>query len=311
VPKPELSVIVIAYNMARELPRTLYSLTSGYQQNVDPADYEVLVVDNGSQPPVREEEVSRFGPNFRLARMQPPQASPAAAINYGAGLLSGKYLGVLIDGARIVSPGVLHYALRGLRSFENPVVCTLGLHLGQEHQRIAITKGYTQAVEDELLRQIDWRNQGYRLFDISTPAGSVYGGWFMPVRESNCFFMPMDSFRQLGGYEPRFDLPGGGLVNHDFLVRARQQPGSSLVVLLGEGSFHQVHGGAATNTNGANWPAVMEGYKRQYMEIRRRPFEVPAVKQHYLGHLPEAFVKFLVFSATNRHFLQTHNIKLG
>lgn len=52
VSAPALSLIVVAYNMARELPRTLYTLSSQYQRGIAPQDYEVIVVDNGSDQPV-------------------------------------------------------------------------------------------------------------------------------------------------------------------------------------------------------------------------------------------------------------------
>ena len=52
----KLSCVVVAYNMSRELPRTAYTLTRG-QKGIDPADYEVVIVDNGSREPV---EAGRF-----------------------------------------------------------------------------------------------------------------------------------------------------------------------------------------------------------------------------------------------------------
>lgn len=47
-PVPALSVVVVSYNMRRELPRTLCTLGAKYQQNVVQDDYEVILVDNGS-----------------------------------------------------------------------------------------------------------------------------------------------------------------------------------------------------------------------------------------------------------------------
>ena len=46
---PKLSVIVICYNMQRELPRTLFTLSCDYQKNIDLSDYEIIVIDNGSK----------------------------------------------------------------------------------------------------------------------------------------------------------------------------------------------------------------------------------------------------------------------
>ena len=49
---PALTVVVVAYGMSRELPRTLQSLAPTFQEGIDPGDYEVVVVDNGSPTPV-------------------------------------------------------------------------------------------------------------------------------------------------------------------------------------------------------------------------------------------------------------------
>lgn len=50
--KPKLSVVVNAYNMTREMKRTIHSLSPGYQCGVKASDYEVIVVDNGSVQPL-------------------------------------------------------------------------------------------------------------------------------------------------------------------------------------------------------------------------------------------------------------------
>ena len=51
VPVLPLSVIVVGFEMARELPRTIRSLSPACQRDIDQADYEILVVDNGSAIP--------------------------------------------------------------------------------------------------------------------------------------------------------------------------------------------------------------------------------------------------------------------
>ena len=65
--------------------------------------------------------------------------------------------------------------------------------------------------------------------------------------ESNALFMPKAMWQELGGLDEQFVLPGGGLSNHDLYRRACELDGAQLVVLLGEGTFHQIHGGAATS----------------------------------------------------------------
>ena len=51
-PTGTLSVVLVVHDMARELPRTLRSLSPRYQVGLAADDYEVIVVDNGSVEPV-------------------------------------------------------------------------------------------------------------------------------------------------------------------------------------------------------------------------------------------------------------------
>jgi glycosyltransferase involved in cell wall biosynthesis len=50
--RPQISVVVVVYNIPREAPRTLFSLSAAYQRHINADDYEVVVVDNGSDPPL-------------------------------------------------------------------------------------------------------------------------------------------------------------------------------------------------------------------------------------------------------------------
>ena len=47
---PKLSVVVVSYNMRREAVRTLYSLTTNFQKDIEEYDYEVIVVVNPLSP---------------------------------------------------------------------------------------------------------------------------------------------------------------------------------------------------------------------------------------------------------------------
>ena len=77
---PKLSIVVIIYDMLREAPRTLFSLSSEYQRDVDPLDYEVIVIDNGSAVPL--DKTVMPWPNFRYRHIADADPSPASAINY-------------------------------------------------------------------------------------------------------------------------------------------------------------------------------------------------------------------------------------
>ena len=293
MPDIDLSIIVVVFNMQREAPRTLHSLSCRYQRDVQSLNYEVIVVDNGSAQPLPAALMAELGPEFRYLQMDHPSASPAAAINTAAATARGRLLGIMIDGARILSPGVLVSAVRASRLAEHPVVYTLGWHLGHDLQSRAATTGYNQTVEDQLLESIAWPADGYRLFDIATQAPNSNKGWLFPPGESNCLVLRRDDFQQLGGYDPAFDLPGGGLVNQDFFHRAVEMPGAVPVVLLGEGSFHQVHGGAMTGADPAAAEERFALYKQQYQRLRGKPFGRPVFDPLLLGQLPGPAVRFL------------------
>ena len=67
---PLLSLVVVVYNMRREAPRTLFTLTSSYQR-LSPDLYEVIVVDNGSSEPLGEAAVHAIDPSLAPACSPP------------------------------------------------------------------------------------------------------------------------------------------------------------------------------------------------------------------------------------------------
>lgn len=287
-PRPALSVILVAYNMARELPRTLASLSRRMQPGTDGLQYEIIVVDNGSVPPVS----LPYDPMVSIMRVKDASPSPAAAVNRAVEASGGDLVGVFVDGARLASPGILRLAAQAAKLHHRPVIATLGFHLGPEMQVESVAKGYDQAQEDALLTSSGWQEDGYRLFRISTFAGSSADGWFQPIAESNALFMPRELWRELGGYDERFVCPGGGLMNLDLYKRACELPETQLVVLLGEGTFHQVHGGVATNALVSPW-AEFHG---EYVAIRGQPYVRPSPDPLYLGHVRSEILPTLALS---------------
>ncbi len=281
---PALSVVVVVYNMRREAPRTLQSLAPGYQRGVDPDDYEVVVVENGSSEPLPPGSVEAMGPNFRYFGLTEASPSPAAAINFGSQQARSRHLGVMVDGARMVTPGMVGLALQCLRAFPRPVVGSLGFHLGPDLQIRAVEHGYDRKVEDGMLAGIGWPDDGYRLFEIATLALSSRHGWWGCPYESNCVFLPRALFDELGGFEEAFDAPGGGMVNLDFWRRACQLPDSTLVLLFGEGSFHQIHGGAATSRPPDELETLSRRWDEQYRRIRGEAFANPGRRPLLVGY---------------------------
>lgn len=277
---PVLTVVVVAYAMTRELPRTLHSLSPAYQRDIDADDYEVVVVDNGSPAPL-DDIVAGAPFGVRLIRLDPAPASPARAANVGVDAAQGGLVGVIMDGARLASPGLLATALLGARLADRAVVTAPAYHLGPTTHMRAAEAGYDQAAEDRLLAEVDWMADGYRLLGCSTFAGSSHRGWFGAKSESSSLFLGRDLWNELGGYDEAFDLPGGGLVNHDLYHRACAREDTTLVQLLAEGTFHQIHGGAATSRR-FSW-AEMDA---QYESLRGRPFRELATEPIYVGRVP-------------------------
>ncbi len=285
----DLSVIVVTYDMAREIPRTLQSLSRSYQENCEDLSYEVLVIDNGSPNPVDESVITAAGPEFRYHRLENPPPSPAYALNYGAQQALGDTLCFMIDGAHLLTPGALHKGMGARRALTNAVVTLRYFYMGPGQQNETILQGYNQEVEDELLRQIDWPNDGYRLFEVGSPL--VYRDfpvvtWFYKPLESNCLFMGAQHYRDIGGADEKFDIPGGGFLNMDLFKRACDFGDATPVMLIGEGSFHQVHGGTTTNIAPDVQKGVVEGYKQQYREIRGAELTAVSKELYFFGHMP-------------------------
>lgn len=287
---PRLAIVVVVYNMAREAPRTLYSLSSAYQVAAAAGDYEIVVVDNGSAEPLPKALFDALEGRFRYFQLDDAGPSPAAAINFGAAQTNAPAVGIMIDGARLASPGVVGQSLIALKTFANPVICTVGFHLGPEMQTTSPAKGYDRRAEDALLDGIGWRRNGYRLFEISALAGSCQDGWFGSFAESNLIVVKRALFDALGGFDERFDLPGGGFVNLDFYNRALAVPDRQLISLFGEGTFHQIHGGVMTNRAAAKLVDEFARYTRQYREIRGADFAAASERP-------------LLFAAPQRPFL--------
>lgn len=295
---PDVSVVVVVYNMPREAPRTLHALSAGYQRHIDPDDYEVIVVDNGSQPPLDPQLVAGLEGHFRLIRLDEASPSPAHAINRGIREARGAVIGVMIDGARIATPGLLHFARQGVRLYDTAVVATLGWYLGPGFQRESMQRGYDHAREDALLESVNWPSDGYRLFEIGAMDESSEDGWFQPISESNALFLRRESWASLQGVDERFDAPGGGLINLDTFSRAIELPQAQLVILLGEATFHQLHGGTSTNASPDRQRENIKRWLSQYASIRGRPFPLRSTQAPtYVGTLPQPVLKRMVRAA--------------
>lgn len=268
----QLSVVVATYEMARELPRTLHALSPAYQRGMENIPYEVIVIDNGSSVPPRVEDFADLGLDLRILYCNNGLPSPVEALNMGLAAARGDLICTFIDGARMPSPGLLAGSVAAARTHDRAIVYTASLVLGFGPQFTAIHSGYSQEVEDRLLASIEWPKDGYRLFEISsglTDQPSLLQ-WYAPGFESNALTLSRALWDELGGYDEQFRADGGGYASSDVYYRATELPGTQIVVLGGEATFHQMHTKSAAASH-KNFPRQAQIMTRELQRVRARP----------------------------------------
>ena len=93
--------------------------------------------------------------------------------------------------------------------------------------------------------------------------------------------MSRSLWTELNGYDEQFVCSGGGLMNHDVWERACELPDVDVFMLLGEGTFHQVHGGVSTNAVTSRWPE----FATEYEQLRGRPYQRRYFPATFVGEL--------------------------
>jgi hypothetical protein len=292
--KPGVALVVVVYNMPEQAKKTLYSLTSQYQQGVTEADYDVIIIENQSANNLPVDFIESLPANFSYHLRAETEPTPVFAANYGIKLSRRSHIALLIDGARMVTPGVVKNLLRGHRLQPESVVTVPGYHLGRQLQQRSVEQGYGIVEESRLLASIEWPRNGYSLFDIACFSGSCAAGLFRQHSESNCISLPKHLWQGLGGMDERFDHMGGGLVNLDCYRRACELPGVAHVVLIGEGTFHQFHGGVTTGGIERQARESLIGqFQSQYRTLRGKSFQSPETNPIFLGEIPPQLMRFI------------------
>jgi hypothetical protein len=297
-----LSIILVVYNMQREAPRSIASLAAPYQQGIDPADYEILVIENGSSRPLDARQVERTAPNVSYHYIEDAPPSPAHAINLGAERARGEVLAIMIDGAHMLTPRTLFFGLAPFAYRANPIVSHATVLPRPGAQPQTVQEGYDAATEDALLASINWPRDGYELFNIGVPYRYRFANgppklyWFVRRFESNCLFARKSAFEAVGGCDLRFDIPGGGALLPDLCRELGELPDATLVQLMGEASFHQVHGGVSTSVTEEEQQRLWATYTAQYEQIRGRPYKVCQKPLEYIGHIPNKAAQDLMFT---------------
>lgn len=295
--KPLLSVVVIVYSMPTQALNTIYSLSASHQKNVSENEYEIIVIENNSSNTLTEDSVVALGENITYICRDENRPSPVFAINEAVDIARSDNISIMIDGARLVTPGIVRATLDAFLLNSKSIVSVPGYHLGQEPQQKAVLYGYSEEEEKKLLTSVNWRENGYRLFDIACFSGSSEAhGILQRVPESNFLALPKELFRQLNGYDERFNSHGGGYANLDFFKRVVTASKGKQFLLLCEGTFHQYHGGATTGGDDGDRSELLKTITQQYVDIREEDYTAPAYDFELLGKFNSFASEFIIQS---------------
>src|ERR1700722_11253792 len=91
---PLFSVVIPTYNRLQPLQRCVEALAQGYPRDL----YEVIVVDDGSNPPV---DLRRYADSMQIAALRHNNRGPARSRNVGAAHARGHYLVFLDDDCQV------------------------------------------------------------------------------------------------------------------------------------------------------------------------------------------------------------------
>lgn len=294
---PALSVVIVVYKMREQARRTLQSLCTDYQRDVNLGLVEFIVVENRSNELLGEEAALSVNSNIRYFLRDETLPSPVPALNFGWQHAKASHVALMIDGARMLTPGVLGLCLKAIAANDAVAITVPGYHLGEKLQQEAAAEGYDASTEQQLLNTIEWPVDGYRLFDIACLSGSCRSGYLLPMSESNFFVLHRDLLAELEGFDTAFDTHGGGYANLDLYKRACAALNGELCVLFGEGTFHQFHGGATTGGSGKQErDNIMLELREQYEQLRGEKFSPPKVNATYFGRLHPPALAFLQHS---------------
>jgi glycosyltransferase involved in cell wall biosynthesis len=93
---PLFSVVIPTYNRLLPLCRCIEALAQGYPRD----QFEVIVVDDGSSPPV---DLRRYAESMQIVTLRHSNRGPAPSRNAGAAQAKGRYLVFLDDDCQVAS----------------------------------------------------------------------------------------------------------------------------------------------------------------------------------------------------------------
>lgn len=209
--QPQISALICTYNRCHLLAETIASLTA---QSLDPARYEIVVVDNASTDgtaAVVAECQRRFASHdIRLIHEESPGLSHAR--NAGFRAARGRYVAYLDDDALAVKD----WLAAGVETFETGAAKPIAV-VGPVFPRYPEGKP-------------DWFNDRFERFDLGREP--IYLNEQQSFMGGNSMF-ERAALERLGGFDPQLGMTGKRLwlgEEVDLLLRMRKQFGADCVV---------------------------------------------------------------------------------
>jgi len=283
-----ITIIIAYYDIPDQIERTIMSCSPDYQ-GVEADQIEVIIADNGSNLSMHEGLLERFPFVSKVLRTE-EQPSPVFALNDAIAQASHSTVAVMIDGAHMLSPGIVTSVKEVLGLFARPVINVPQYILGDVSQNL---RSGPDAFEREQRRldDLNWPHEGYALFDFALFPGERPLRTYFGAIESNCLITTKEVLESCGSFDERFNEPSGGFANLELFSRLTSHPENSYVLLPGEGSFHQDHEGTTTGRSPEGRDRAVAKFRQQYRDITgfdalfnpRSPFLYGEVRQSTQG----------------------------
>lgn len=275
-----VSFVIIYFDIPRQIERTLLSCSPEFQ-HVPPGELEVVLVDCSSRFPLPNDIQDRFPHVTQILKVK-GQPSPVLALNEGIAATRFDMIALMIDGAHILTPGVVGNALDVREIYPNPVISVPQYMLGVESQNLRNISDPFET-EEEDLNALGWPSNGYSLFNYATSAGEHATTHFLEAGESNCLITTQNVLKENGGFDPRYDEPGGGFANLEIFSRLIHNNENSYVILPGEGTFHQDHGGLTTGTSPKLRGEKLQAFVEQHEQVTGSRYVFNFRSPYYFG----------------------------
>lgn len=266
-----LSIIIPTFNQAWELEKTLYSLSR--QIGMEYKDYEILLMNLNPDDLYTYSVAGSYAAkckNLRLIQIHDEKVNTIKNSTFGLNLGSRQYakgeiLLLVVDPARIPTPGVVRKTRDCFERFGNEIVTTTIPYHFLKHSN---TPGFTVKECREAFMKTRWQKDIYCLMDYAADTNISISG--VP-NESTWLGVSRDNFLKIGGHNEKiFNI--WSEFNLDLWRRlTRSKPkdnlqivgqandhwgnkiglGLSIHILDGEADFHLHHSGTSSRNTGA------------------------------------------------------------